>query len=470
MSNDTLRVQAIRDSLYAVADSVRRVYVADSIRSVEAGRSAVDVAVRRLLASPAYRDSVKALYVDMPANAKYEVALRSHVDSLLADADTNVVDASFLVGLPDVRVPLAPGYVADAKPAALMGLPCADDATAPARRMTESMEWRRYRQSVMWNYATSHLNDFSMVRSTGASKPYERRRIASDHLLEGQRVEFSQQTVRYAGVGELPKIHADRWHYRGYSVIQMSQTALSDNWYKGGENNFTIFTDQKLVVKRYDETKTSTFEATFDLKLSGYYTKADTVHAMRVSDNQFTLDAKYGYKAWKNWYYSTNLYAKTPIFEYFAANSRTPKSAFLSPLEVNVGVGMDYKKETKDKRFSYSLMLAPLSYNLKYVDLPRRVSVTSYGIDANHRALNKFGSTLTNKVDWKITKDLTWSSRLYVFTSYDGVQGEFENTFNLKVSSIASAMLYVYPRFDDTKAGKNWQMKEMTTLGFSFVW
>jgi hypothetical protein len=248
----------------------------------------------------------------------------------------------------------------------------------------------------------------------------------------------------------------------------MQQTALSDNWYKSGDNNMSLSGDQKITVSRYDEEQITTFETILELKLSGYYTKADTVHRMRVNDNEFTLTSKYGYKAWKKWYYTAQLYGKTPIFDYYATNSNVCKSTFLSPLELNLSLGVDYKYTSPNKRFVYSLLLAPFSYDMKYVR-DDRVNVKQYGIDEGKNMLHSFGSSLTTKFDWKISDDVSWSSRLYYFTSYDMLKVEYENTINFKISRFFTGKFYAYPRFDDSRDRKR-EIKEMLTIGFSYQW
>lgn len=296
----------------------------------------------------------------------------------------------------------------------------------------------------------------------------DRTKLSAESGLENSHIVVEDGASVKAQVTTVKKIKADVWHRKASVSLQMQQTALSDNWYKGGDNNMSITSDQRFSISRYDELKKTTFDVVLQMKLSGYYTKADTVHSMRVSDNTFSADVKYGYKAWKKLYYSASVYAKTPIFDYYNTNSRVVKSTFLSPLELNVGLGVDFKNTTKSKKVSYSLLLAPLSYNLKYVN-DHRVNETSYGIDQGKRALNQFGSTLTAKLEWKVNDNLLWSSRFYYFTSYQSVLLEFENTFSFAISSRFNAKFYLYPRFDDS-ADDELQIKEMLTFGFNYRW
>ncbi len=290
--------------------------------------------------------------------------------------------------------------------------------------------------------------------------------VLTTRLVDEAELDLGDATLE--GFGQSMILKADKWHWKGDHTLQMQQTALSDNWYKGGENNMSVSSEQKIVINRYDENAKTTFDMTVDLKLSGYYTTADTIHAMKVSDNVFSLDMKYGYKAWKKWYYSSQIYAKTPVFDQYQSNSKVTKATFLSPLEVNLSVGMDYKYTSPSKKFVYSLMLAPLSYNLKYVR-DDRVNPVSYGIAEGDFTKHEFGSTMTSKLDWKMGQNVSWSSRLYCFTSYSSVLVEFENTFNFNISRFFSARIYAYPRFDDSSDNRI-QIKEMLTFGFSYQW
>lgn len=293
-----------------------------------------------------------------------------------------------------------------------------------------------------------------------------RQNMLNTRLIDEKELDLGDATLE--DFSQTLVLKADKWHWKGDHTLQMQQTALSDNWYKGGENNMSLSSQQRLVINRYDENAKTTFDMIFDLKLSAYYTAADTIHSTKVSDNVFSMDLKYGYKAWKKWYYSTQLYAKTPVFDQYQSNDTITKATFLAPLEVNLSVGMDYKYISKDKRLNFSLMLAPLSYNLKYVNDPR-VNPMSYGIKEGDTSLHEFGSTITGKLDWKIAKNVSWTSRLYCFTSYKSIMAEFENTLSFSISRYFSARIYAYPRFDDSR-DHQLQMKEMLTFGFSYQW
>ena len=336
--------------------------------------------------------------------------------------------------------------------------------------------------NAIFRYSMKHLNAVSIMRPENYDLPTERKLIERQELTGQEHVETGLALeLEPSGLNiEQVTFHADKWHRRGTTDLQISQTALNDTWgmSKGGENNLTIVNYDKLVFSRYDESQKTNFTIAFELRLSCYYTKVDTVHPMRaVNDNDLRIDISYGYKAWKNWYYSTSSYLKTPIFDSYKANDNVVQRTFFSPLEFNLAVGLEFKK-SKKKDYSCSFLFAPLTYSGKYVS-DDRVSVTSHGVKEGHHSLHEFGASITGNLEWKMSDVVTWVSRTYFFTSYHNTKLEFENTFNLQLGRYSTAKVYLYPLFDDAvrdNKDKNkiyktkWHMKEMLTFGLALHW
>ncbi len=418
----------------------------------------------------------------LPAEAELSVSYKAMVDSLWHVVDSMPRDRRSMRYLYDMRLPLISAGDVPEMPVESIGdavavqdsLDCLPEAfvSNPAAIYELQNHYERQRHQVRFNYASVDPRRFRFARRHFDVPTANSRILDTESSLQNTRIvdelelDFSNATLE--DFGQQLVLKADKWHWKGDHTLQMQQTALSDNWYKGGDNNMSLSGEQKLSISRFDENKKTTFEMVLDLKLSAFYTTADTIHQLKVSDNQFSWDVKYGYQAWKKWYYSTQLYAKTPVFDYYNSNSTVKKSSFLSPLEVNLSLGMDYKYTSPKKRFTYSLLLAPLSYNMKYVK-DGSVNEVSYGLKEGDSFLHEFGATLTNKFDWKMGQNASWSSRLYCFTSYQKVLVEFENTFTFNISRFFSARIYAYPRFDDSRDSKV-QIKEMFTFGFNYIW
>lgn len=398
------------------------------------------------------------------------------IADLLAYADSIPFDPAVSSAQSDLRLPLvSDARIPEPVPTLLQWSSQQPKAKALTFRnpFAEQLAWGRVRGNAVNAYAVSHVSEIRRVRGKGsnaAGLDFSRQRIArkefetTDLVISDAALDLGTATLDIQQV----TFHADKWHRKGSTSLQLSQTALSSNWYKGGDNNMTMSTYDKLAFSRYDESMKTTLDIAFELRLSGYYTAADTINPVRVNDNQFRMDVSYGYKAWKNWYYSTSFYAKTPIFDFHSANSKVTKSTFFSPLETNLGIGLDYKKQTSDKNVSFNLMLAPLSYSMTAVCSPR-VDERQFGLKEGETTLHQFGSSVTCKLDWKITDMLSWNTRFYYFTTYEKVQLEFENNFNIQLGRYCSAKFYYYPRLDDSR-DDHFECKQMLTFGLSWVW
>lgn len=267
----------------------------------------------------------------------------------------------------------------------------------------------------------------------------------------------------------LPK--ADKWVSKMTSAVQFSQNYVSDNWYQGGESNINILSYQSLNIKYFDDRNKVEFETLVDLKAGFYTTPSDTVRAFRVNENLFQVNSKLGIKAFQKWYYTAALQFKTQVFNNYKANSNELLAQVLSPGEVNLSVGMDYKYENPKKTVQWSILLAPASYNLKFVANIKEIDETRFGIEEGDHALNQIGSSLTNQLAWKITDNIKWESRLYFFSNYEHSQGDFENNFNFTINRYFSTRISFHLRYDnDTDNSDVFQFKELLSFGFNYVW
>ena len=81
-------------------------------------------------------------------------------------------------------------------------------------------------------------------------------------------------------------------------------------------------------------------------------------------------------------------------------------------------------------------------------------------------------SQFTADLQWKISEQVLWKSRLYANTTYHRSLVEWENQFELKVSKYISANLFLYPRFDDSNAYDDdmgyFQFQEYSSLGLAY--
>jgi len=259
------------------------------------------------------------------------------------------------------------------------------------------------------------------------------------------------------------------WKFSGDYYFQFLQNFYTDNWYKGGESNYSALASATLQAN-YDNKSKFKWENKLELKLGLQTLRDDTLRSVRTNNDLIRYTGKVGIQAAKNWYYTLQTIATTQFSRSYKTNDQKVYSDFLSPFTLNIGVGLDYKANWMKGKITGTINFSLLAYNLRYVDRPNLN--TANGIDADHRSKNDFGSGFTADLKWKITDILAWKTRLYYYTSYERALLEWENTISLQVSKIIAANLFFYPRFDDSRDRDDkyqyWQFKEYSSIGFTF--
>lgn len=270
---------------------------------------------------------------------------------------------------------------------------------------------------------------------------------------------------------DLLVIKPNFWTMGGNGFVQFSQNYVSDNWYKGGESTKSLLSGMVWQVN-YDDKQRVQFENRIEMKLGFIATPSDTVHQYKPNNDLFRVTTKVGYKAIKNWYYTLSAEFKTQFASSYETNSKKLISTFLSPAELNVGLGMDYKF-VKDGICNLSVLINPFNYTLYSVSSDR-VDPTKFNIDEGHKTKSQWGSRLDAKLSWKIMSNLLWESKLSYTTNYDKALSEWENTFTFNFNRYFSTKLFMHARFDDSVNREPnesyFQFQELLSLGFNYVW
>ena len=295
--------------------------------------------------------------------------------------------------------------------------------------------------------------------------------IVQEKKLTEEAAPLPQQAEPEADPVEVVIEKPNFWKHKGDAYLQFMQNYVSGNWYKGGEDNYSAVGSLTLEAN-YDNKSKWKWDNKLEMKLGFQTSPSDTIHKFKSNEDLIRLTSKVGLQAANKWYYTIQMLAYTQFTRGLKANNENVFSDFMSPFNMNVGIGMDYKIEWLNKKLTGSVNMSPLAVNYRYVD--RSDLAKSFGIDVphHHHSLTDFGSQLTANVEWKMNDVVTWKSRLYAFTSYKRAEIEWENTFALRVSKYISANLFLFPRFDDSNNRDDklgyWQFKEYSSLGFSY--
>ena len=256
--------------------------------------------------------------------------------------------------------------------------------------------------------------------------------------------------------------------------VQFSQAYISPNWYKGGNKNMNVLINAFYNVKLNPAFhKKLLFETTVQYKLGMNDAPDDSLRNYSISEDLFQFNMLAGYRASKRWYYSTNVMFKTQFLNNYKSNLPDLKSAFLSPGELNVGVGMTYNYANPKKTFTLDASISPFSWNMK-TSINHRIDETSFGIKEGRKTVSEYGSNAEAKLSWKICDNISLRSRLFVFTDYEYAYGDWENTISFNINRFLSTQIFVHMRYDsstpacDDPDWHKFQLKEILSFGFAY--
>ena len=260
------------------------------------------------------------------------------------------------------------------------------------------------------------------------------------------------------------------WTHKGDYFLQFLQNYISGNWYKGGESNYSMLGSIAMEAN-YNNKQKVKWDNKLEMKLGFMTSKSDSLHEFKSTEDLIRLTSKLGLQATKRWYYTLQVVAQTQFVRGYKSNDLFVYSDFFSPFKLNVSLGMDYAVEALNKKLTGSIHLSPLAYNMIYVD--RGALATRNSLKEGKHVLHELGSLFTIDLEWKMSENINWKTRMYGFSSYKRVEWEWENTFTFKFNKYISSNLFIYPRFDDgTKRDGDhgyWQLKEYLSLGFNYT-
>lgn len=268
----------------------------------------------------------------------------------------------------------------------------------------------------------------------------------------------------------LRKIH---WLHNGGASMQFSQAYVSKNWYQGGNNHlsllFNIFWNVQLNQVYHPNLL---FQSALSYKLGLNSTPQDEVHAYSISEDVLQYNLNTGLKAFKKWFYSLNLQFKTQILRNYEQNSMNRKASFLSPGDLNLGLGMAYSYQNSKKTLQLTATISPLSYNLKTC-ITDKIDHGQFNISPTRHTRSEAGSNGEFNMTWKVTSNIDYRTRVFLFTDYDYFLADWENTVSFAINKFLSTQIYVHMRYDTSTdmstSWKHFMLREVLSFGLSYT-
>jgi len=326
-----------------------------------------------------------------------------------------------------------------------------------------------YRHFVLYNpeffvYKQKQLPNAESVRN----------RTITVRNLDDIRVHVHNRENKPARI-EVPKIIVSPWTKKANTMLQFSQNFISNNWHQGGSSNVAVLGVLSGQMN-YDNKKNIQYDNSLEWRLGAYWTDDfltdPTVIKNRVNVNNdlFRINSKFGFKMAGNWFYSASAEFSTQFADNFKSIRDTiMKARFLTPVRLNVGIGVDYKYQKL-----FSIVLSPLAWKYIYVNDTINVERKLFGIEAGKNYLSDIGSSFTAQLNYQPVKEIQIDTKLKFFTNYEKIETDWEIIGNFSINRYLSTRLAINLRYDNTPILKNpedkakIQFKELLSFGVSY--
>ncbi len=300
----------------------------------------------------------------------------------------------------------------------------------------------------------------------------ERQLIALAQQMRDTPIKQKGKTLIKVMPQQFEAVHTDLpnalWTKRLRIQLQLTQNYATKNWYKGAANSIALLSDVKGHIT-YDNNLRISWKNELEWRSGVSTVSGDTLRKVAVTDDMLRIKSTFAYKAIKKLYYSAYVEMQTQLFRtYTGTGSPKLKATFFNPLRINAGIGLEYKP-TKN----ITLNVAPAALKYVFVGDTAKVEPTQYGIAKGKKQLAEFGSTILFNWHYRPIYEIELDTRLFFYTNYHAVEIELEINANFIINQYLSAVVTIYPRFDNTvkptAGNSHWQFKEYISVGFSHV-
>lgn len=273
------------------------------------------------------------------------------------------------------------------------------------------------------------------------------------------------------------------WTTIGKVYTGITETFINDYWSKGGKSSASSLSTLKYSAN-YSKNKFK-WENNADVKLGFvYYLDDDSDAPFNKTSDNFELNSRFGFEAFKEWYYSGEANFKTQLLSDVDDDPEVLKSTLLSPAYLTFSGGFDYKPNR-----NMSIFLSPLSLKTTFVVNPR-VDETRYGLDEGKSRKSRMGLTGRLKYSKEVLEDINIETKNNVFINFGNKDGEWqffkmpdfdsETSIDFKVNQFVTTQInfhFIYDKevesswTDDSgveQKGTRLQVKQYLTIGVAY--
>jgi len=293
------------------------------------------------------------------------------------------------------------------------------------------------------------------------------------HLIDGsidEKIQFVDDDEAFKSHRSRLIVHKEQmgpWQHKASTLVQFSQNYVSDNWHKGGDSNIAVLGIVNGQMN-YDNKKNIQWDNNAEWRMGVNSVSGDTLRTLNTNDDVLKLSSKIGVKANGNWFYSGLVEFTTQFLNnYKAVNSPERKASFMTPVRLNIGIGMDYKYKK-----IFSLMVSPVSYKYIYLNDAVNVNPNLFGIETGKHYLSEVGSSVKAVLTYSPVREIQLDSKFSFYTNYESVEIDWEVVCNFTINRFMSTRLSFNPRYDNSVimadgVNAKLQFKQLLSVGFS---
>lgn len=290
---------------------------------------------------------------------------------------------------------------------------------------------------------------------------------------------MAQVTDAEKDLRTLTKDTVSGWKTGGVFAITGSQTSLF-NWAAGGENSvslnglLSLFANYKKGKGAWD----NSLDIGYGMMKQGF----DKEVPFTKTDDKIDLLSKYGYRAFRSWYYAALFNFKTQMTPGYAKPGDEKKiSDFFAPAYTILALGMDYKPNSY-----FSAFIAPVTAKWTFVMDDELSAMGAFGVEKGQNVKNEFGGyvrVIFSKNDFKsaFLRNISFTTKIDLYSNYlkepEKIDVNWETLIAIKVNKYITINLTTHLIYDyDTKFESEFnpegvdkvQFKEIFGVGFSY--
>jgi len=211
---------------------------------------------------------------------------------------------------------------------------------------------------------------------------------------------------------DLKEIDIPIWKYSGLASLNFNQ-GYAKNWIQGGLSTISSLSQFKINISYLS--KKVKWENDLDMRV-GLLQPSEN-EKIRINEDRFEFNSKYGLTAFKSWYYTGSVNFKTQLFygKEYPKNKDTSYvvSKFMAPAYIVFSLGMDYKPNQ-----NLNIMISPVSAKLTIIIDTVMINTKKYGITAGQKVKKEIGAYFKGTNTLNISKDISVTNKLNLFLNY----------------------------------------------------